>query len=58
MEERDERAEGTQTESSGGAGDHPLPVPDEPGEGGGEQQKVVERQEEATTRLREDSPDA
>ena len=58
MDESDERAEGTQTESSGGAGDHRLPVPDETADGGGEHEKVVERQDEATRSLREDSPDA
>ena len=40
-----------QTESSGGAGDHPLPTPPQDPEG---DEKVRERHEEAIREVRED----
>ena len=48
----EEEAKGTRTESSGGAGDHPLPAADDRG---GDPQ-VGERHEEATRTLRESNP--
>ena len=54
MRSESEEAKGTQAESSGGAGRHPLPR--EETEGREDDPKVAERQDEATTELRERGP--
>jgi hypothetical protein len=52
--EETEETKGTQTESSGGAGRHPLPRED--AEGKEDDPKVADRHEEATAALRDAGP--
>ena len=54
MSDESTRVEGTQTESSGGAGAHPLPARDHEGK---EDSTVVEHQEAAVRQVRESSLD-
>ena len=55
MHDEGEHGRRTQTESSGGAGDHPLPAPEAPS--GPDDEKVAETQDAAVQQLRDDSAD-